>query len=516
MCNIKAMTGSHSKLKTACLSAARGIQDECSATIGDASSRPVSQPDDESFHGCGEPLVQLLGRQASQLLTLSSRPLASKDGKNDTAHLILRRLEDIITASYARFYAYLFKELPVCWRLLYTDATILKFAVLYLSYLGDIRSQKGAEEIQSGLEEMVKTLDLALILAGGAGARRGRRWINEAFGLLEDALQARPLSSDDGSAEGHRPHKRRKGLPDDEEREARLWDDQPSFSTHEPFTPPVRYPIKRTDPISLEAFQAYMTRQANPSRPGPLPLVITGLTTSWPARTTHPWCKPAYLLSRTLGGRRLVPVELGRSYVDAGWGQKIIPLAELLHTHIDPPAPGTTTPTTTAYLAQHPLLSQLPALRADVLIPDYCYSAPPGHPTDPSQDQPELDAPQLNAWLGPAGTITPLHTDPYHNLLVQVVGRKYVRLYAPWETGRMRARGREGGVEMGNTSEVDVGVVEGWDDDEGGRGEGDEGFSEVPFLDCILEPGNTLYIPIGWWHYVRGLSVSFSVSFWWN
>ena len=89
----------------------------------------------------------------------------------------------------------------------------------------------------------------------------------------------------------------------------------------------------------------------------------------------------------------------------------------------------------------------------------------------------------------------------------------------------MRARGKEDGVEMGNTSLMDVGVVEGWDtppDREDEEGDGDtsphdaEAFRNVPFVDCILEPGDLLYIPIGWWHYVRGLSVSFSVSFWWN
>lgn len=39
---------------------------------------------------------------------------------------------------------------------------------------------------------------------------------------------------------------------------------------------------------------------------------------------------------------------------------------------------------------------------------------------------------------------------------------------------------------------------------------------DLPVLDCILEAGQMLFIPPGWWHYVKSLSVSFSVSFWWK
>ena len=280
---------------------------------------------------------------------------------------------------------------------------------------------------------------------------------------------------------------------------------------------------------------------------GPEPLLMRHAIDEWPALTTSPWKDPSYLMSQTFDGRRLIPVEIGRSYVDEGWGQKLITFGELLKKYIDPtlskpdseakPSEDDQSATAIAhssvpvtYLAQHPLFSQLPSLRKDILIPDYCYTSPPPHPTDPSIDQPELDEPLLNAWFGPPGTITPLHNDPYHNVLAQVVGRKYVRLYSPLQTPRMHARGKEDGVEMGNTSLLDVGVIEGWDStplrEDSDRVDSDqnetfklediEAFRDVPFVDCILEPGDLLYIPIGWWHYVRGLSVSFSVSFWWN
>lgn len=39
---------------------------------------------------------------------------------------------------------------------------------------------------------------------------------------------------------------------------------------------------------------------------------------------------------------------------------------------------------------------------------------------------------------------------------------------------------------------------------------------DLEFMDCILEEGEMLYIPPKWWHYVRSLTTSFSVSFWWS
>ncbi|MNY67216.1 Cupin superfamily protein [compost metagenome] len=34
----------------------------------------------------------------------------------------------------------------------------------------------------------------------------------------------------------------------------------------------------------------------------------------------------------------------------------------------------------------------------------------------------------------------------------------------------------------------------------------------VPVLDCVLAPGEILFLPVGWWHFVEALDVSITVS----
>lgn len=564
------------ELVSVCTQAVSQIKDECDLIL--RSSNHESNTWDLS--GCGHALVSLLAQQATRISTIYSSQPATEQSRAVAS--TLKRLDDIISIAYSKFYAFLFKDLPFCWRQLYTDASILKFCLLVpqktVSWETSAQPQPVADD--EVLTDLIKTLDLAVILAGAAGEKRGRYWINRAFEVLHRAwiVSQKPPTYNPDQTERHREGHGLEG--EGGEISPRPMGTAKSFSRFEPFTPPVTRSIRRLPAISMDSFQSYMD-SANPEL-GPVPVILTGITDDWPARTTNPWDKPAYLLSQTFDGRRLVPVEIGRSYVDEGWGQKLITFGELLRVYIDPSlahahdaearrrSPENTTgyhqeqeqeeeqqqaPPPTAYLAQHGLFTQLPALRSDILTPDYCYTSPPP-PLPPLHDDeqhhhhqappPELDEPVLNAWFGPPGTITPLHTDPYHNMLVQVVGRKYVRLYSPRETARMRVRGKEDGVEMSNTSGLDVGVMEGWDRVDGGD-DGNEGrdgeveeekereavavggndddararslraaFKEVPYVDCILEPGDTLYIPVGWWHYVRGLSVSFSVSFWWN
>ena len=97
-------------------------------------------------------------------------------------------------------------------------------------------------------------------------------------------------------------------------------------------------------------------------------------------------------------------------------------------------------------------------------------------------------------WLGPKGTLTPFHHDLTNNLLVQILGRKKVRLVPSWEVGRMRNF-------LHCYSSRDPSD---WD-------KADE---DLPLMvEVMISPGDALFLPIGWWHHVEALDPSISMSY---
>lgn len=218
---------------------------------------------------------------------------------------------------------------------------------------------------------------------------------------------------------------------------------------------------------------------------GKIPIVIKQALDGWPAKER--WANTQYLMG--VAGPRTVPVEIGRHYLAPGWSQKLMLFSDFLkglsHHREDNGEP-------LQYLAQHDLLRQIPALAKDVVTPEYCVALS-------SRIQ------SVNCWFGPAGTVTPLHTDKYHNFLCQVVGRKYVRLYSNDQNQSLYPF--QGDVMTANASMVDLDAPD---------HEAFPLFTSVPFLECVLESGDALYIPPLWWHYVKSLTSSASVSFWWD
>jgi len=97
-------------------------------------------------------------------------------------------------------------------------------------------------------------------------------------------------------------------------------------------------------------------------------------------------------------------------------------------------------------------------------------------------------------WIGPAGTVTPLHHDTCSVLFAQLHGRKLFRLASPLDTALF-----DGAVAM--YAAVDPEAPATYAD------------RDVRFTTVDLQAGEILFIPVGWWHHVRALDVSISVSF---
>ncbi|XP_010220367.1 PREDICTED: lysine-specific demethylase 8, partial [Tinamus guttatus] len=215
------------------------------------------------------------------------------------------------------------------------------------------------------------------------------------------------------------------------------------------------------------------------------PVVLEGVIDHWPCMTKWSLYFSVDYLAQ-VAGCRTVPVELGSRYTDEEWSQKLMTVDDFINQYI-------MNKNSVGYLAQHQLFDQIPELKEDISIPDYCCLG-----------EGEEDNITINAWFGPEGTISPLHQDPQQNFLAQVFGRKYIRLYSPQDSENLYPHESQ---LLHNTSQVDV--------------ENPDlikfpNFRNASSQSCILMPGQVLFIPVKYWHYVRSLDISFSVSFWWS
>ncbi|XP_034951121.1 bifunctional peptidase and arginyl-hydroxylase JMJD5 [Chelonus insularis] len=234
--------------------------------------------------------------------------------------------------------------------------------------------------------------------------------------------------------------------------------------------------VKRYKTPSLETFHREVFALT--------PAILEGCMDHWRALTL--WKDPNYLIK--VAGTRTVPIEIGSSYTEEDWSQQLLTLKDFIQLHVKG------TPEKVGYLAQHQLFEQIPDLKEDFSIPDYCCFGD-------NADNAPVD---INAWFGPKGTISPLHCDPRDNLLCQVFGCKKIILYHPNDREYLYPYATR---LLCNTAGVDPLNP---DYEKFPKFKNAKGFM------CYLEPGEMLYIPPGWWHHVVSLSPSFSISFWWN
>lgn len=100
-------------------------------------------------------------------------------------------------------------------------------------------------------------------------------------------------------------------------------------------------------------------------------------------------------------------------------------------------------------------------------------------------------------WLGPRGTVTPLHHDVVNILFVQLYGRKRFVIAPPDHTPLVyNRRGVFSDLDPEQPDLTSYPLA-----------------AQAKFRSVILEPGDAMFLPVGWWHHVRSLDLSMSVSF---
>jgi len=111
----------------------------------------------------------------------------------------------------------------------------------------------------------------------------------------------------------------------------------------------------------------------------------------------------------------------------------------------------------------------------------------------------------LLSWIGPKSTITGFHADWAENLNVQIIGSKIFYLVSPKYNKNMYPSptyerfSTASLVDMKNLDKKKFPL-----------------FEESKIIKVVLEAGDAIYLPRGWWHYVESLepSINVSVHYW--
>lgn len=243
----------------------------------------------------------------------------------------------------------------------------------------------------------------------------------------------------------------------------KLWESAPTYGQ-----------IEKRHHVSTDEFVERYVR-------GSRPLVLTGVAEDWPAMTR--W-SPQDLKARF--GHLMVEIQAQRNADPNYEVNKLQHRAQVrLADYVDQVLAGGAT--NDHYLTANnealrrpefaPLLSDIGAL------PEFC-------------NREDL-ARSSSFWFGPAGTVTPLHHDTLMLLHTQVVGRKRWRFISPLQTPHLYNY-----TDVYSPIDLDRPDLHRY-----------PRFGQVTVLEVVVEPGETVYLPLGWWHQVTSLDVSLSFSY---
>jgi lysine-specific demethylase 8 len=113
----------------------------------------------------------------------------------------------------------------------------------------------------------------------------------------------------------------------------------------------------------------------------------------------------------------------------------------------------------------------------------------------------------MRVWIGTAGNITPIHYDRCHGLLSQIYGRKKVTLISPKYTQDVYPH--DSHSTRAHCSRVNLLK---WDEGDIDQVTKYPRFGRAKRIEVVLEKGDILYTPPGWWHHVESVTASVSVT----
>jgi ribosomal protein L16 Arg81 hydroxylase len=99
-------------------------------------------------------------------------------------------------------------------------------------------------------------------------------------------------------------------------------------------------------------------------------------------------------------------------------------------------------------------------------------------------------------WMGPKGAVSPLHRDKLNVFMTQVYGRKKVLMISSdsyHHVYNFESFYSKIDAENPDLSRFPL-------------------FGNVKIIEVVLEPGDSLLIPVGWWHHVRSLTDTINIS----
>lgn len=114
---------------------------------------------------------------------------------------------------------------------------------------------------------------------------------------------------------------------------------------------------------------------------------------------------------------------------------------------------------------------------------------------------------EMNFWFSQQNNQTILHFDLLNNFLVQIFGRKKVRLFSPNDSSYLYPTISTSYKEarLSQIYDLDNPDLDNFPD-----------FVHAHSYEGIIAPGDILYIPEYWWHEVQSLDISLSVNFFWE